>query len=229
MKRAFPFFGLILILIWVIACTVPESKATPTPGAIVLSDQEGWYPLGLHLEMLEDLSRNLSITQVSAPGMNAQFSPNKKATPSFGVTHSTIWARFRIDDQSQTTPYWLLAIGLPSMEHIDLFVSQKEGNFLIQRTGLLIPDSAQEIQDNHYVFKLPAGLQEGQVVYLRFETTNTMTLPLTLWSPEAFNQKERYEELMWGMFLGLMLGMAVFNTWVSNTSIFSRYSLLLNW
>ncbi len=47
MKRAFPFFGLILILIWVIACTVPESKATPTPGAIVLSDQEGWYPLGL--------------------------------------------------------------------------------------------------------------------------------------------------------------------------------------
>jgi hypothetical protein len=74
-----------------------------------------------------------------------------------------------------------------------------------------VPDAEQNFPDNYFVFEIPAGLQPDEHIYLRFATTNSMTLPITLWSPSAFDQKERSEELIWGAYYGILLVMVIFN------------------
>jgi two-component system nitrate/nitrite sensor histidine kinase NarX len=194
-----------------IETALAQSEVEDTNGAVILSDQVGRYPLGLQLDILEDPSGQLTIEQVSSPEMSGRFYPSTTAVPQFGLTHSAIWARFRVEDNSNNIPYWLLEVRHVPLDYVDLFIPETTGGFMLHASGLLVPDSEQEIADNHYVFQIPSGLQADQPIYLRFATTNSMTIPATLWSPTAFNQMERNEELLWGIYYGIMLVMAVYN------------------
>lgn len=178
---------------------------------IVLTDQEGQYPLGPHLEILEDPSGQLTVDHVSSPEMDSRFYPSNAEIPHFGVTRSAIWARFRVEDISQIIPYWLLEVRHATLDYVDLFLPETTGGYQTYSSGLLVPDAEQDFPDNHYVFEIPAGLQPDEHIYLRFATTNSMTLPVTLWSPSAFDQKERNEELIWGAYYGILLVMTIFN------------------
>ena len=45
----------------------------PSPNSLILTDGQGEYPLGLHLDILEDPSGKLSIEEVASPEFDALF------------------------------------------------------------------------------------------------------------------------------------------------------------
>ncbi len=59
---------------------------------VVLNDNVQKYPLGLHLEIFEDKTRELTIEDV----VERDFTPSKKKQPNLGVKTSAIWVRFRV-------------------------------------------------------------------------------------------------------------------------------------
>lgn len=202
---------LILCGLLVTAVTQVGAQREATAVVLTLTDQTERYPLGQQIAVLEDLTGRLTLEQIISPAMAGQFSPNTTPILQYGNTRAAIWLRLNLDDQSQTIPYWLLDIPYPSLEHVDLYLPQASGAYTQYPAGLLVPDSQQAYPKSHYSFHIPPGYQPDQSIYLRVASSNALIIPPTLWSPEAFDLKERNENLHWGLYFGILLGMAVFN------------------
>ena len=212
----------ILILISTLALWAPalaQSGDVSGPAPLVLSDNQAKYQLGQHMEILQDPSGNLTIQDVSSPAYSDRFIPSQSNAPNYGYTNSTYWVRFRLRNESQSTDHFLLEVDFANMQYVDLYLPSPGGNgFIARQTGVLRPFNTRDIAFNYIVFNLPLPSKDELTFYLRFQNGASMTLPLTLWSPEAFLQDSGVELLILGMFYGVLLIMLVYN-------LFLLYSL----
>jgi PAS domain S-box-containing protein len=182
------------------------------PAPVILREDQVRYALGQHMETLEDPGGTLTIQDVSSPGYSDQFVPSHKESPTFGYTSSVYWVRFRLNNQSQLSNHWLLEVNFANTQHVDLYIPTPDGEgYILRRTGVLEPFNTRDIANHHIVFNLPLEYQQDQTYYMRFQSAASMTLPLTVWFPEAFFQTATTEQLLLGLFYGMFLIMLVYN------------------
>jgi len=93
----------------------------PAPEPLILTDDQGEYPLGLHLEILEDPGGELSIAEVSSPAFDSHFTPSQVEVPNYGFTDSAYWVRFNVQNKTSLINYWLLEQGFANMQYVDLY------------------------------------------------------------------------------------------------------------
>lgn len=178
---------------------------------VILTDEQGEYPLGLYLEILEDPSGQLTIEQVSSSDYDDQFIPSQEKVPNFGYTNSVYWVRFRLKDEAQQQ--WRLEISYAITQYINLYLPRVDNSgFWVKETGFLLPFHSRDVPYHSFVFKLPPQVE--QTIYLRFESSDSMILPLTIWSLEKFAQKSQTEMLLAGLFYGILLIMISYNAFI---------------
>src|SRR5262245_7425433 len=223
MKRIFKILLLIFLMIYTSSAPLEaQKKAFQTSNLVILTDGQGEYPLGLHLEILEDASGQLTIEQVASPEYEGQFIPSQKDVPNFGYTQSAIWVRFRVRNETSQTTDWRLELRFANMQHIALFTPlgktalspEVDPAFTVRQTGTFYPFDTRDEAYHHFVFKLSLSPRVEQTFYLRFGNGASMTLPLTLWSEEAFAQVSRSEVFIWGLFYGILLIMICYNAFL---------------
>src|SRR5512134_3743229 len=136
----------------------------PSPtGPVVLTDEQGKYPLGLHVEFLEDPSGKLTIAEVSSPAYHAKFIPSQVPVPNYGYTTSVYWVRLDLDNQSRQTDEWLLELGYVNIQYVDLYVpSPDRSGFAVKQTGNLRPVSTRDIPYPHILFNVSLPAQGRQ-------------------------------------------------------------------
>ncbi|MEC7183149.1 MAG: 7TM-DISM domain-containing protein, partial [Bdellovibrionota bacterium] len=54
------------------------------------------YLIGLNIDILEDKTGNLKISDVPGPTWSKKFKKNSSLYPNFGVSKSSFWARFKV-------------------------------------------------------------------------------------------------------------------------------------
>jgi methyl-accepting chemotaxis protein len=194
-----------LVLIRNVRVSASETPANP----VILTDHQEEYLLGRHLEILEDPRKEWTIQEVSSPAFNARFTASQKDTPNFGFTHSAYWVRFFVKNEAQQISEWRLEMGFPNMNYIDLYrpagPCQSACDFVQKRTGNRLPFNSREIPYHRFIFKIPMPDAAISPIYLRFESKAAMTLPLTLWSGEAYARTTQREQLWFGVFYGILL------------------------
>jgi methyl-accepting chemotaxis protein len=189
---------------------------------VILTDQQGQYPLGLHLEILEDPQKQWTIEEVNSAEFAGRFKPSQDAAPNFGFTNSAYWIRLQVKNEAAATSGWLLEYENPTMNVLDLYLAPADCqplrmnvtgacSVVFKHAGDNLPFAAREIPYRYFVFRLPLKPQTTYTLYLHFENADVMTFPLTLWSSEAFIQKLPGEHVGIGMFYGALLIMAGYN------------------
>lgn len=196
-----------------------EHDNPPHPLPVILTDAQGEYPLGRHLEILEDPTGKLTIEQVASPEYDGRFVPSQNETPNFGYTSSAYWVRFRVRNEAILTNNWRLELGFSNMHHVALYTPLASGDrstpaFANKQTGTFYPFNTRDEAFPRVVFKLSLPMQVEETLYLRFQNGDSMTLSLILWSPEAFGQASRTEMLGWGLFYGIFLIMLGYNVFL---------------
>ena len=175
-KRIYLNFKTILLIVC-IALLIPSLRVVasdlvtdveaPTD-PVILPDDVTVYPLGPHLDILEDRQGNWSIEDVTSPELSSQFIKNKVDIPNYGFTKSVYWVRVRIGFLQQEGHQFLLEVGYPLIDHIKFFVFTGDGRITTKESGDALPFSQREIVHQNFVFKLPS--HERATLYLRFET-----------------------------------------------------------
>ncbi len=85
------------------------------------------------------------------------------------------------------TEEWLLEVGFANMQYVDLYTPLPDGEgYEVKQTGSLRSVSTRDVLYPHIVFDLDVPTQGQQTYYLRFQNGASMTLPLTLWTRDAF-------------------------------------------
>lgn len=182
------------------------------PGPVVLTDGQDEYPLGLHLEILEDPSGELTIEDVASPEFASRFTPSQSEAPNYSYTDSAYWVRLQLRNQTRMANRWLLEVDFANMQFVDLYSPSpdKEG-FTVKQSGILRPISTRDVRYPDIVFELTLPTQSQQTFYLRLRNDASMTLGLTLRSPSAFLAHSNQELLRYGFFFGVMLGLLGYN------------------
>ncbi len=176
------------------------------PNPVILIEKQGEYPLGIHLEILEDASRKLTVEDVISPEYGTQFVTSREEIPNFGYTDSAYWVRFHVRNGSSGSSDWWLELQHPHMDYVDIYLPHSDQqDFERKRAGKLLPFALRDMPYHHVIFKVPHMSHTQHTMYLRFETGSSMSFPLTLWSLEALTQKHHITQFLWGVFFGILL------------------------
>jgi serine phosphatase RsbU (regulator of sigma subunit) len=186
------------------ACSSPTGRAAGT---------EGTFP-GTNLEFFEDRTGKLQINDVSSPGSRERFSPVPGDTLTMGTIKSTFWFRFTIAQGAGdgAVPPRIVEIAYPSLERVTLYVPAPRGSGWNEKTaGEEIPFRLREISHRNIAFYLPPASGEPFTCYIRVFVEKVMIFPFRLWSLEGFSGKNYTEQLVHGIYFGIMCAMLLYN------------------
>ena len=175
---------------------------------VVLNDNIQKYPLGLHLEIFEDKTRELTIEDV----VNQDFTPSSQKKPNLGVKKSAIWVRFRVKNQASLTQKWILSLNDTRIGTVDFYSERadKKG-FKIIKTGRFLPFSSREFNHRFFIFSLPFTKDNEKTIYLRLTSKAGLFIPLNIYAWETFFQEDQKNILFLGIGYGIMLIMIGYN------------------
>ncbi|NIP23983.1 MAG: hypothetical protein GWO38_09225 [Phycisphaerae bacterium] len=213
-----------IILLGVLLLLLTLNLAAPlqAQGPLILTAEQDKYPLGFHLEILEDRTRQLTIEDVASPEFTGQFRPSQENIPNFGYIKSAIWVRWQMSNHSASSAEcnackdWLLEISDPTIDSITLYLTQPSPNrddqiLLTNQIGDLVPRANRDVDHHNLVFKLSLEPQTTYTLYLRVENRGSTPLPLILWSPEAFTHRDYNAQFGFGFFYGFIFIMVCYN------------------
>jgi signal transduction histidine kinase/PAS domain-containing protein len=215
-KHAIPALTASILLILSVYATsqvaVAQTSHPATSETLILTDEQGKYPLGLYMELLEDPSGKLTIEDISSPAFNSRFIPSHVATPNFGFTESAYWMRLHLQNQTLHSDHWMLEINYPQMQFVDLYSLLPSGEgFTVKQSGVLRPPKTRDVRHPHIIFSLVIPTQSQQTIYMRFQNGASMTLPLTLWEQKTFINNAILEQALMLLFYGVLVGLLIYN------------------
>ena len=189
-----------------------KNGGTSTAPPITIVEGKGEYSLVKHVDIYEDKEGSLTLEQIISDPHSSRFIKNDQIHPSFGFTSSVYWVRFSVRGDMSSTEKWLLEIVYPLFDHISLFLPQPNGEYIKRTAGDLLPFAEREIKNRYFLFNLPATLTEGPPVYIRFETESSMNILLTIWSGDAFAERDHHAQFGLGLYYGFILVMILYST-----------------
>ena len=202
----------ILLIGFLISSPVFAQIAAQPADIVVLNNGQDKYPLGRYLEILRDPSGELTFQDVSSAAYQDQFTPSQVETPNFGFQKAAYWVRFRIQNQAEQNSSWVLELGFVNMHYVDLYVPSPDGvTYEVKEAGVMRPYKNRDFPFRLQAFNLEIPEGSEQTVYLRFQNEASMTLPLTIWSRDAFTGFMQLDQLNYWLFTGALIIMSLYN------------------
>jgi signal transduction histidine kinase len=176
------------------------------------------------VEVLRDATKRQTFEQVRELYQAGGFTPIK-GNLTAGYVPDAYWLRFEVD-QTEAHPAERYLEVLPAyLDRIDLYHVQPSGVIETGRQGDFLPLSSKENAYRASLFKL--HLQPGRhEVFLRIQTTSSLSAELKLWAPEAFTQHRDQSYFYHGFYFSALFSVLIFNfvSWlVARKIIFITY------
>ncbi|MEW5914614.1 MAG: diguanylate cyclase [Thermodesulfobacteriota bacterium] len=194
----------------------PAPILTPTASSTVMAP---------FLEVFYDANRALTIAQVAAPAYAGRFRPLPPEDHlKLGITTAAVWLRLRLQRPPVTVPPfndphdWFIELDNTQIQLLDAYFpvapAAKPGGlpvFSEVRTGLSRPSQARQVFFRTFMLQIPAAYEDGQYIYLRLASTNTLTMRLDLWTMRGLHQRIGRDSYFFGVVYGVLLAMLLSN------------------
>lgn len=174
-----------------------------------LSDQDEYFLK--NYDVLEDEHKEYTVEQVSSPEFASKFVANKEKV---GVNHnmnSSYWLRFNIKDLSEDDKNWLIEAYDFKIDHLDLYVPDKNGHFKLKKSGDALPFATKTFQHKNLVFNLPTAKDTTKTFYIRVEADEYVVFILVLRSYQRFVNYALTEYWFFGIFYGIIVLIVLLN------------------
>ena len=183
---------------------------------LILTDEGSKVSTEQALYMLQDPLSQLSLSYLK--NNNILFSPYPKEVFNEGFTKSGYWLKFHVRNDAQEHDKWLLEIGYPLLDRLDIFIEDNDGNRLaLWQLGDLKSFAERPIEHRNFVVPVDFSVHKEQVVYLNIHSSSSVQAPITLWQSEVFIEEHSTEQYALGVYYGMMAAMFLYNlfSWVS--------------
>ena len=120
-------------LFWTTFFLLLSGTHTYAADPVLLTSDQDYYRLGLHLDFLEDPQGDLTIREIVAPVRSGRFVPSAQQSPHFGFTDSVDWARLTVVNRNQSCTNWRLKIAHLYINDVRLFLPEGTGGRYTQK------------------------------------------------------------------------------------------------
>ncbi len=122
---------------------------------------------------------------------------------SLGYNTAAHWFRFELSRTTEAPAPWVLAIGMPDLEEVDVWVEQPGGTFTHHALGYHRPYEDRPLQTR--LFSVPIDVSAATSIYFRVHTTNAINVSAEVWRPTAFVAAETRDNFYRGLYFGILL------------------------
>lgn len=206
--------GIILIcLAAVFFSTVNPLYAYPEDSYILLEDDREEYTPGFYLYIFEDDSAALTIGDIVSGGYDNEFIRSDRAAPNYGFIDPVVWVRFTLKNPLDEPRELYLEHKFPPMDFINLYY-EKNGKWHLKTAGDSVSYDERDILYRNVVFSLNVEPRSSRTYYMRFDSSSSMNLDMSLWDHDRFLEKVNTEQYYLGLYYGIMFVMVVYNLFV---------------
>ena len=155
-------------------------------------------------------NRNLSITEVKNGTANLKFSHLKGNFGNLGFTSHNFWLKFDLKNNLNTDVFYYLKTAEPITDHVNLYTFNKQGKVNVQKSGDNINFEDRSVANGKTIFKIE--LKPGELIHAFLEVKNDgekNSLPLTLISQQKLLETTYQEQLIMGVFYGILFVIAI--------------------
>ena len=161
------------------------------------------------LEFLRDSSAHASLSAVLNDESWRKIDP---ARANFGFTADAIWLRTRIQNPNDLAAKRLLRIEYPLLDQITAFALENNTVKSEQSSGDRIPYNAEQRKhDKYYLFEFDVPARASLDIYIRIESQSSMTLPVSVLTPEEYAERKTAESYWFGALYGSLIIMMLYN------------------
>lgn len=149
---------------------------------------------------------------------NILFDQYPKEAFNEGFTSSGYWLKMHLRSDTQENNNWLLEIGYPLLDHLEVYIEGEDGKPLQQYLlGDLQPFNNRPLQHRNFVIPLDFSQHKVQILYINVQTSSSMQLPIQFWQRDHFIEQHASEQYGLGVYYGMMLVMFLYNLflWLS--------------
>ncbi|MBB6004144.1 7TM diverse intracellular signaling domain-containing protein [Arcicella rosea] len=169
--------------------------------------------IGREIEIFEDKTASLTFEEVSKrTDIDAYFRRSLQTNPNFGVTSSVIWARITL--QNKTSQNLYLEIAEATIDSIAFYKIDAEKKVSFLKSGTYVPIRQRDVETNFYLLDLNLAPQETSTFYLRFQSSLPLLFPLRVAPLKVYFEDNHPKDIMQGIYIGIMLVMAIFNFFI---------------
>lgn len=184
-----PLIHCLQLLLGLWLCLLLPTMAAAESGPLTLSQTSGSYPLGPVVEFLEDPDGRLTAAELRQPDLAARFRQPQLGHNdlNFGYSSSVYWLRLQLSAEQASR--WLLEVAFPSLDRVELYSEASAAPLL---AGDLQAFAERPIAHRNLLFPVDLAAKTPTTLLLRVQSAGTLTVPLTLWQPaafEAYNQR----------------------------------------
>ena len=163
------------------------------------------------MRVLEDAAGALEAARVlAAPGWRAL----PAGAPNLGYSDAVWWFDLRWDPPPGGGRWSQLELAYPVLDQVEIRLFDRDG---VERghwrLGDKQPFGQRPVPHRHFIVPLPRAApgQEAVRALVRVHTSSAVQLPAQLWTEQAFLAGEQLDQLVQGLYLGVMLGMLAYN------------------
>ncbi|MBV1916119.1 MAG: EAL domain-containing protein [Pseudomonadales bacterium] len=160
--------------------------------------------LSPYLEVYEDTSASLSVSEVEKKYQQGLFFRPANDRMSFGLSSSSYWFRFKVEMKTDSDFPLLLNLKNPLLSIVHLF---RADDLAGSRFSLVIPLADERTP----VFMLKPNMVAADTYYLEVSSLGPIRVPLVLSSVAEYRSQQVTEYLILGLFYGICFGLGVFN------------------
>lgn len=175
---------------------------------------DGEYELSSHLELLEDQSRTLDLSELLSSDGKEWFQAGGGRVPSFGYTESAFWVRFRLFNSSLKPVDNILELAYPTVNELDLYIEEGGGWFRHVDSGMEHSFSTRDYNYHNFLFDLHIPAETEITVYLRFFSLSSSLIPLILWEPDILLNHIIRNQYILGTIAGAFLILILYNAFL---------------
>jgi PAS domain S-box-containing protein len=200
-----------LIFMFISSTVGLNQPSMSVDNVLILDGKQEEITLNPYLEILRDESGILTINEILSGEVDEDFIKNDDKTPNFGYQTVPYWVRFRVKNISDSIN-WVLVQNFTNIQYIDVYiVSPFTQEYTLTTGGMQRPYNERDYQLNLHAFNLDIPSTTEHEIIMRFENPAAMTLPLTLWSADAFVQNSFPNQFLFGAFFGILSIMFLYN------------------
>lgn len=196
---------LIICCLMLTACGM--FAATP----LTFNDAGRIFPLGgPNIEVAEDPTGKLGAEEMIH---SSAFHNSKQAVTNFGVSKSSFWMRFEIKNATDE-PHLLLKLSYPNIDEVEFFTVTASGGLTTDRLGKDRPYSYRHYNHPSYIFDLIIPQGQSLVCYMKIRGGGQLMAPLYLGTEKTILQSNAWEDLITGIYAGIIFVMFFYNLFV---------------
>jgi len=180
--------------------------AGPAPAQLGAGQQD--LDLGPHVEVLVDPTNRLTIEAVAAAERRPDFGPAPPAGRLAGLSSATFWLHFRLAGGPPARDPLVLEVDYPLLDRVELYEERPGAGFSRRTSGDAVSFSRWELAHASPAFLIEPPGESPRSYYLRIQSTGAIQAPLRLMRYEAFVAHLETDQLVLGLYQGMLLILA---------------------